>query len=149
MRGLSTNQICIGIGCDKHQIYCKTEKLGKPSSKSTLNTFSNHIERGSKLIHDGDKSHRDLIKELELKSTVYKTKDLKNLEDEDNPLDLINQTCRRLKDFLNAHRGFNRCDIQGLINLYVYIDNTPSEYLKKIDLLIQYALKNITLLRYR
>ena len=84
-----------------------------------------------------------------MKSTVYKSKDLKNLEDEENPLDPINQACRRLKDFLNAYRGFNRCDIQGLINLYVFIDNTPNEYLKKIDLLIQYALKNKTLLRYR
>lgn len=147
-RGLSTNQICIGIGCDKHQIYCQVEKLGKPSSKSTLATFSSHIERGSKIIHDGDKSHHCLIKELELKSTVYKSKDLKNLEDYDNPLNPINQACRRLKDFLNAHKGFNRCEIQGLINIFVFIDNTPREYLLKIDLLIQYALKNKTLLRF-
>lgn len=148
LRGLSTNQICIAVGCDNKNIYCKVEKLGKPSSKSTLEVFYKHVKRGSKIIHDGDKSHHDLIKEMELISTVYKAKDLKNLTDDENPLNLINQVCKRLKDFLNAHKGFNREDIQGLIDLFVFIDNTPCEYLKKIDLLIKYAINNRVLLRF-
>ena len=149
MRGLSNNQICIGIARDKKQIYCKIEKQGKPSSDSTWKTFSTHIKRGSELVHDGDKSHARLVKELDLISVVYKSKEQKGIEDKENPLDLINKVCNNLKYFLNAHKGFNRNDLQGLLDLYVYIHNTPMDYLIKIDLLVKYAIKNKALLRFR
>jgi len=147
--GLSHNQFCIGIGCDENNIYCQIEKMGKPSTDSTMITFIDHIKKRSKLIHDAEKSHNGLVQELKLQSTVYHSKDLKGIPDEDNPLDPINKACNRVKSFLNSHKGFNRDHLQGLIDLYVFIYNTPIDNLEKIDFLIKYALDEKTLHRYR
>jgi transposase-like protein len=71
-RGLSENQICIGIGCDENRFYCHIEGYGKPSMNKTLDTFINHIEKESELIHDDEKSHNKLVEKLSLKSTSFR-----------------------------------------------------------------------------
>jgi len=44
-RGLSRNQICIGIGCDlAGHVYCTVEGHGKTSSQKTMDAFFQHIE---------------------------------------------------------------------------------------------------------
>ncbi len=58
----------------------------KPSRKSTKETYSKHIARGSILVHDDEHSHSILIEELELESKVYSTRETKGLSDKDNPL---------------------------------------------------------------
>ena len=86
-RGLSRNQICIGIGCDlSGHIYCTIEGYGKTSSSKTIDAFSHHIEPGSILVHDMEKSHGRLVKELELESEAYYSKPLKGVADKENPL---------------------------------------------------------------
>ena len=42
MRGLSRNQICIGVATDKKHTICFVEGFGKPSQKCSYETFSNH-----------------------------------------------------------------------------------------------------------
>ena len=86
-RGLSRNQICIGIGCDlSGHIYCTIEGYGKTSSSKTIDAFSHHIEPGSILVHDLEKSYGKLVKELELESEAYYSKPLKGVADKENPL---------------------------------------------------------------
>jgi hypothetical protein len=81
LRGLSQNQICIGVATDKQHTVLFAEGTGSPSQKKTVETFRNHIKPGSKLIHDEDFAHRKLVKELNLESVVYASKDLKGLPD--------------------------------------------------------------------
>ena len=70
-RGLSKNQICIGVVIDNTKVYAKVEGLGKTNDAKTLQTFTNHIKEKSHLIHDKEKSHNSLIKKLSLTHDAY------------------------------------------------------------------------------
>ena len=64
---LSRNQMCIGVGCDDNgHVLCMLEGVGKTSNRRTLKAFAGHIEPGSKLIHDKEKSHAALVSLLGL-----------------------------------------------------------------------------------
>lgn len=148
-QGISYNQYCIGLGYDGTNIIVKLEGLGKTSSPKTKETFINHIEKGSTLIHDEEKSHNILVEELNLKSITYNSKDLKGVEDKDNPLRKINHQCDLLKQFLNAHSGFDREDLQDYLNLYSFINNGHKNRLEKVEELLRMALNTEITLEYR
>lgn len=148
-RGLSHNQICIGVATDKAQIVCLVEGLGQPSQKKSYETFKDHITPKSMLIHDKDDAHKKLVKELELQSKVYSSKELKGLKDKANPLDPVNDVHDRLKKFLNAHAGFSRKHIQDYMNLFAFVRNPPYDPLEKVELLLNLAFSNPKMLRYR
>lgn len=149
LKGLSRNQICIGVATDKHQTVCFVEGYGKPSQKSSYQTFKDHIAEGSTIIHDKETTHKKLVDKLHLVSKTYASKDLKGLADSENPLDPVNRIHSLLKMFLNAHSGFNRDDLQGYLDLYAFVINPPSEYLEKVEKLIKMVFENPKLLRYR
>jgi hypothetical protein len=149
LRGLSKNQICIGVATDKERTLFLVEGSGKPSQKKTLETFRNHIKPGSILIHDGEYAHAKLVKELSLDSRAYSSKDLKNLEDKDNPLNPVNRCHDIMKKFLNAHSSFDRYNLQGYLNLFAFVTNPPVDMLEKVHLVIKMAFQNPKLLRYR
>jgi hypothetical protein len=149
-RGLLRNLICIGIGCDlSGHVFCTIEGNGKTSAKNTLNAFLRHIESGCTLIHDGEKSHVGLVKELSLSSEAYCSKSLKDLTDKENPLDEINQRCRQLKQFLNSHSGFDRANLSDYLNLFAFIANPPSDPYKKIEILFNRIFETLISLNYR
>ena len=139
-RGLGRNQICIGIGKDSEHVICFAEGVAKPSAVRTVATFQDHIEHGSHLIHDGDKSHVRLIRELGLTDEAYTTYYTSQLDDKDNPLDPINSECASLKRFLRSHSGFSRDSLQGLLDLYAFIRNPPHDPFEKIEILLKRAL---------
>lgn len=149
LRGLSNNQICIGVATDKERSVLLIEGTGKPSQKKTYLAFSKHIESGSTLIHDKESAHRKLIDMLKLKSVTYDSKDLKKLPDRDNPLNPVNRVHAILKAFLNSHSGFDRQYIQDYLNLFAFVNNPPHEMLEKVELVISLAFQNPKLLRYR
>lgn len=64
--------------------------MGKPSKKRAWNAYGSRINPGSTLIHDKEKSHSILVKNLELKEQVYYGNDLKKMDDKDNPMNPIN-----------------------------------------------------------
>ena len=148
-RGLSRNKMCIGVACDKKRIVCFYEGQGKPNQKNTYTLFKDHITPGSVLIHDEEKAHMKLIKDLHLVSQAHNSKELKGLPDKDNPLNRVNEVHARLKDFLYAHSGFNRDELQNYLNLFSFVMNPPSEKLEKVDILLKLAFQNPKLLRYR
>ena len=149
-RGLSRNQMCIGIACDiSGHIYCKYEGKGKPSEYKTRKTFIKHIQPCSTLIHDLEKSHRVLVDQLALESITYDSNVIKNLEDADNPLEPINRQCFFLQTFMTSHEGFNRKDLPDLLNLYAFIQNTPGDNLAKVMVLLDKALTTKATLKYR
>ena len=149
LRGLSKNQYCIAIGVDETQIYARLIGLGKPFQKKIKEVYLKHIEPKSHLIHDMEKSHKILIKTLNLTEKVYNSKDLKKLVDKDNPLNKVNKQCNLLKKFLNSHSGFNRDDLNNYINLFCFIQNPPHERLEKVKILLDIAIHNTKKLKYR
>jgi transposase-like protein len=149
LRGLSNNQICIGVATDKQQTIFLVEGTGKPSQKKTYDTFRERIKPKSTLIHDKEAAHKKLIEALELESVVYSSKELKGLLDKDNPLYPVNRAHAILKMFLNSHGGFNRDDIQGYLNLFALVTNPPHDMLAKVELVIDLAFQNPKTLRYR
>lgn len=149
LRGLSRNQICIGVATDKKHTVCFVEGFGKPNRKSSFETFKDHILPGSELIHDKESTHKKLVDELSLKSKAYASKDLKGLADSENPLDPVNRIHSLLKMFLNAHSGFNRDDLQGYLDLYSFVINPPSEPLEKVERIIEIAFNRPKSLKYR
>lgn len=133
LRGLSRDQYCIAIACDKSNTVCKLLGMGKPSMTSVYNALKAHIKPGSHIIHDGEKAHTRLISELGLLSTVHKSADTKGLDDKNNPLDPINDKCASFKRFIRAHSGFNRDYLDQMLNLFVFIINPPQNPYQKIE----------------
>lgn len=149
LRGLSRNQICIGVATDKKHTICFFECFGKPSQKRSYETFKDHIASGSTLIHDKEKAHKKLIEKLELKCVSYSSSDLKGLADSENPLDPVNRIHCLLKMFLNAHSGFCRDEIQDYLNLYSFVINSPSDHLEKVEKIINLVFENPKSIKYR
>lgn len=148
-RGLSRNQLCIGVACTETEIVCIFEGNGQPSKKKTYAAFKDYIATGSTLVHDKDAAHSMLVEKLGLVSEVYDAKELKKLDDKDNPLRRVNEVHARLKDFLNAHSSFDRNNLQGYLNLFTLAMNPPLDNLEKVELLLNSAFKSRKTLRYR
>ena len=149
LRGLSCNQICIGVATDKQYTLFFVEGTGKPSQKKTFETFRNHIKPGAILIHDEEAAHAKLVTELSLKSISYSSKNLKGLTDKDNPMNPVNRCHDILKKFLNAHSSFDRDNLQGYLNLFAFVSNPPVDMLEKVEVVLKMAFQNPKLLRYR
>jgi hypothetical protein len=149
LRGISQNQICIGVATDKTHTLFLVEGIGKPSQKKTLEAFRRHIQPGSTLIHDKESSHAKLIQALSLESVAYASRDLKGLPDKDNPMNPVNRAHAILKKFLNTHSSFNRDDLQGYLNLFAFVTNPPDNLLEKVELVIKTAFENPKSLRFR
>lgn len=148
-RGLSRNQLCIGVACDDEHILCVCEGLGQPTRASTYEAFKDHIEPGSVLVHDKTGAHSQLISELHLVSEEYDSNELKALPDSENPMDRVNEVHARLKNFLYAHNSFDRASLPGYLNLFSFAMNPPSDYLEKVELLLEKAFKTHKTLKYR
>ena len=77
-KGLSRNQMCISIAFDGTNMVANYQGKGKPNQKRMRKALKGHIEPGSHIIHDKEKSHKVLIKELNLKMKSMTRKDLKS-----------------------------------------------------------------------
>ena len=150
LRGLSRNKICIGAATDEHHhVLLLFEGYGKPSQKTSYEAFVDHITPKSTLIHDGEKSHKKLIRDLCLIDEQHPTKETKGLEDFENPLDPVNHIHYLTKRFLYSHSGFDRSQIQDYLNLYSFILNPPFDKLEKVDIMLNLVFQNPKLLRFR
>lgn len=148
-RGLSRNQICIGIACDDTNVICFVEGRGKPTKQGTLTAFGSRIEHGAILSHDMEQAHNALVELLGLDSITYDSREIKKLPDRENPLNTINQYCRVLKKFLNAHSGFIRDDLQDYLNLFSFMMNPPNDKQEKVEKFMIRALDCRITYRYR
>ena len=107
----------MAIDCHKNT-YAVICGHGKPSASRIFEALKNHIVSGSTLVHDGERAHDKLIKELDLKEEFYKanTHDKEYLEN----MALINNMCSWLKRYIYRFIGMrmmnlNFYDIQQLI----------------------------------
>jgi len=83
LRGLSRNQFCIASATDGKRCSLVLCGVGKPSFGKAVKGYAGHVSEGSKIIHDGDKSHNGLIGLLGLSSEVHAAEETKGLADED------------------------------------------------------------------
>lgn len=74
---------------------------------------------------------------------------MRKLPDKDNPLNLGNQVCNQIHKFMNAHSGFNRDEMQGYLDLFYFIHNTPMNKYEKLVKLMELGLANPKLLRFK
>lgn len=149
-RGLSRNQMCIGVGVDdRGRVLATFEGLGKPGKSRTLKTFGERIEPGSTLVHDKEGSHAVLVDRLKLEDESYDARLLRGIDDELNPLQPVNRVCFLLKCFLRAHSGFDRDDIQGYLDLFTVAMNAPADKLEKAALVLDRAMRCPSTLRFR
>ena len=150
LRGLSRNKICIAVGSDDsgHSYFARAG-YGKPSIERVMEAYAAHIEPGSLLVHDMEKAHRRLVKELELKEEVYNSKLIAKLDDVENPLGDVNRLCYLVKRFLGSHSGFDRDDLDGWLNLFSVIMNPPADKMEKVVLVLNRAMGNPKTLRFR
>ena len=101
------------------------------------------------LVHDKSTAHSLLISELNLVNEEYDSYELKSLPDSENPLNRVNEVHARLKNFLYAHNSFDRESLPGYLNLFSFAMNPPSDYLEKVELLLEKAFKTRKTLKYR
>lgn len=147
--GISRNQMCIAVACTKETTMCRYIGLGKPTSEGIYETFKDHIVSGSTIIHDKERAHNLLVKQLGLVSEAYDSRQLKALPDSANPLNRVNRVHALLKNFLYAHSGFDREKLQGFLDLFCFVSNPPSNHLSKVELLLKCALNTRKTLKYR
>lgn len=119
-RRLSKTQICIVVAIDSNKnmvaIICGH---GKPSSDRIYKTLHNHIRPNLIIVHDGEKAHNKLIRELNLKSEIYKanTKDSLYFE----KMALINNMCSWIKRYIWRFIGMDVENLQTYLNWFIYL----------------------------
>lgn len=148
-RGLSRDKHCIAIACDDRRTYCVLAGMGKPSQKRINEALKDHIAPGSRIIHDGEKAHAMLIRNLGCDDEVHPTAETKGLSDADNPLDPINRKCAALKRFIRAHSGFNRSYFDQMLRLFSFIVNPPGNPYEKMEIAINRILEIPNSLKFR
>ena len=57
--------------------------------------------------------------------------------------------CSLLKQFLRAHQGFNRDELQDYLNLFAFMMNSPHDKLEKIEYLINCGVHSTFSIKYR
>lgn len=149
LRGVSRNKICVATGlCENCSLFIAT-KASKLNEIECFKAYRYHIAKGSHLIHDREKAHDILIEQLELKSSAYDPSVYKNLPDEMNPLNPINQVHRVLQAFIGAHGGYDRNKLQDWLNLFWFISNGPTDRYDKVLWFMEMAISKRKRLRYR
>lgn len=71
------------------------------------------------------------------------------MPDIENSMNPVNHAHAILKKSLNSHSGFNSDDLQGYLNLFAFITNSPVEMLEKVELVVSLAFLYPKSLRYR
>ena len=91
-RGLSKDKACVVVAIDsRKQALAIASENGKPSTKRINKALKRHIERGSTIVHDCEKAHNALVRDLQLVDERYKavTTDPTYLEQ----MALVNHLC--------------------------------------------------------
>lgn len=94
------------------------------------------------MIHDGERSHGILIRELNLTEEYYKIDYTNRLKDEDNPLKPINHLHSLAKRFMKQHGSYDRNNLQDWMNLFTYIIAPPINRYEKIKKFIELAINS-------
>lgn len=131
MSGLSKDPECIELAMDNHANYLGIvyKKRGKVSKTELLEAFHHRIEYGSTLIHDGDKSHRDLVIFGMMKSGEYVIS--RDKESALRHMKMINNLWGYIENKLRKHTGIKSKNRQDYINWFLFLRMMKQRYCKK------------------
>ena len=119
-RGLSKQKLCIAVAIDVHKnpaaVVCGH---GKPSTRRVREAMEPRIAPGSTIVHDREKAHDGLVRDLGAESEAYKAdvRDPVYLE----KMELGNNLCSWLKRYLWRFTGMSMENMQSYLNWYVYL----------------------------
>jgi len=117
LRGISVNQLVIAVGIDSNNNrYATLVGKGHITSKQCLDSYGNHIEKGSRLIHDGTFSHDQLIAKLKLTDETWKP----IVKLSKKAMQPINSFCAQIERNFVKHIGGLTNYIQDYLNWIVF-----------------------------
>lgn len=125
-RGLSHRKICIVVAIDNYKnMVAIISGHGKPSSRRIKKALLSHIEQGSTLIHDGDKSHNELVELLHCTSEIYKSTD--KSDEALKHMAMVNNMCAWVKRYLWRFIGMDLNNLQSYLNWFVYLQRVKRD----------------------
>ena len=119
-RGPSKRKVCIAVGIDARKepaaVVCGH---GKPSSARMREAMKGRIAEGAALVHDKERAHNVLVRELGLGDGPHKAdvRDPAHLE----AMALVNNLCSWLRRCLWRFTGMGPASLQSYLNPYVYL----------------------------
>ena len=149
LRGISRDCVCVATAVSRDGfvlIHCGN---GKPSGQRILEALGSHIARGSRLIHDGENSHRALVVALGLDEEVHPTSETDGLPDSLNPLDPVNELHGFLKKFMSRHGAFDREYMQGWLDLFHEVHSCFGDAHAFVERVLRRVISCRKVLRYR
>ena len=119
-RGLSRYKRCIVIGIDSYKnIVVREAGNGKISSARLLRAIGSNIRKGSTIVHDGEHSHDELVRRLQLVDECH-TADVRNGEYLAS-MELVNSLSSWIKRYLFRHVGMKMSNLQSYLNWFAYL----------------------------
>ena len=114
-RGPSGSQACVAIGRDgRGRSHSSRLGPGKPCGPGTRAAYAGHIQRGSHLTRDMERSHKVLVREPGLTEEAHDPRRTRTLPDKENPPREVNEPCYLPGLFPSSHSGFDRARSGGV-----------------------------------
>ena len=149
-RGPSGSQIRVAIGCDgRGRSFFSRLGLGKPSESGTRAAYAGHIQRGSHLTRDMERSHEVLVREPGLTEEAHDPRRTRTLPDKEDPPRGASEPCCLPGLFPSSHSGFDRARSGGCLDLFHVMMSPPDERMEKAACVLDRAMRFPHALRYR
>jgi transposase-like protein len=119
-RGLSKDKVCVVVAIDSWgQALAIVSENGKPSARRINKALKTHIRRGSTIVHDCEKAHNALVRELALVDERYKavTTDPAYLEQ----MALVNHLCSWIRRYVERFSCMKSDNLQAYLDWFVYL----------------------------
>lgn len=148
-RGLSKDKVCVVVAIDSfRQAMAVVSENGKPSTKRINGALKTHIGRGSTIVHDCEKAHNALVRDLGLVDERYKavTTDPVYLEQ----MALVNHLCSWIRRYVERFACMRSENLQAYPDWFVYLHRVhrDEERWPVEERVVRHlALSNVTYLR--
>ena len=119
-RGLSKDKVCVVVAIDSFkQAMAVASENGKPSTKRINRALKAHIREGSTIVHDCEKAHNALVRDLKLVDERYKanTADPVYLEQ----MALVNHLCSWIRRYVERFACMKSDNLQAYLDWFVYL----------------------------
>ena len=119
-KGLSKDKVCVVVAIDSYkQALAIASENGKPSTKRINGALKEHIRKGSTIVHDCEKAHNALVRDLELVDERYKAvvTDPVYLEQ----MALVNHLCAWIRRYVERFACMKSENLQAYLDWFVYL----------------------------
>lgn len=119
-KGLSKDKVCVVVAIDSYKrALAIASENGKPSTGRINKALKKHIKKGSTVVHDCEKAHNALVRELKLVDERYKanTSDPVYLEQ----MGLVNHLCSWIRRYVERFACMKSENLQAYLDWFVYL----------------------------